>query len=199
MEFDFYTSDHHWGHKNIISYCNRPFSSLLEMHRVFVANYNKTVTRDSKVLWLGDCFFGDYTHPVVMEGLLKELKGKKYLLRGNHDKFVKTSTFLKAGFEAVFQTHFTAKIKDTPVRYSHYPYMDAGHITALRPAKEDNLPLVHGHTHEALKLTNDNTVHIGVDAWDFCPASVEDVHQLVLEAIKRGKNETRRSTKNPGI
>lgn len=38
----FYTSDLHIGHKNIIGFDHRPFSSLDEMTEKIIANWNKT-------------------------------------------------------------------------------------------------------------------------------------------------------------
>ncbi len=45
----FFTSDHHFGHANIIRFCNRPFEDVQEMDRVMIERWNeKSNTRDAK-------------------------------------------------------------------------------------------------------------------------------------------------------
>lgn len=51
----FFTSDQHYGHKNVITYCNRPFTSVEEMNDKLVEFHNQTVTKkDDLVYHLGD-------------------------------------------------------------------------------------------------------------------------------------------------
>jgi calcineurin-like phosphoesterase family protein len=45
--------------------------------------------------------------------------------------------------------------------------------------------IVHGHTHDKTRLTAKNTVHVGVDGWDYRPARFEEVEPLVEEAYRR--------------
>src|ERR1700677_1793896 len=93
-----FTSDPHFWHKNIIRLCNRPFSSVEEMHKQLIAHWNNVVSDEDTVYVLGDVFFcgAQKAHEI-----LNQLKGKKILVRGNHDKF--TLTKLKSMFSAVHQ------------------------------------------------------------------------------------------------
>lgn len=48
-----FTSDTHFGHKNIIDYSNRPFSSVEEMNEVLINNCNERVSNDDEIyLWV---------------------------------------------------------------------------------------------------------------------------------------------------
>ena len=57
----FFTSDTHFDHKNIIRYCNRPFSSIEEMNNFLIKRWNATVGPDDTVFHLGDVTFGGNT------------------------------------------------------------------------------------------------------------------------------------------
>ena len=78
----FFTSDTHFGHKNIIKYCNRPFSDIDEMNKVLINNWNKVVSEGDIVFHLGDFAFGGFP---LWESIRSRLNGSIYLIRGNHD------------------------------------------------------------------------------------------------------------------
>jgi calcineurin-like phosphoesterase family protein len=73
-------SDTHFGHAEIIQYCNRPYKDAEEMDRMLMANWNSMVKPWDTVYFLGDmCRKGE------LEGWLKRLNGRIVLIRGNHD------------------------------------------------------------------------------------------------------------------
>src|SRR5271166_5248346 len=76
-----FTSDHHFGHKNIITYCNRPFDSVDEMNEALVVAWNNLVKLDDTVYYVGDFSL----KPALMEQFAPRLHGKKILIAGNHD------------------------------------------------------------------------------------------------------------------
>lgn len=93
----FVTADTHFGHQNIIKYCNRPFMSTEEMDAALIKNWNETVSNKDLVIHLGDFALGsrDYTASII-----KKLNGKKYLIMGNHDNFSE-SFYRENGFDKV--------------------------------------------------------------------------------------------------
>ena len=80
---DFYISDLHFGHAAVLELCKRPFKDISEMNEALVANWNAAVGARDTVYVVGDLFYRSETDP---EDILRRLKGKKYLILGNHDK-----------------------------------------------------------------------------------------------------------------
>jgi calcineurin-like phosphoesterase family protein len=184
MHYDAYYSDPHLGHFNIIKYCNRPFTDRDHMVEEMVRRYNEVVSPRDSVLWLGDCFFLGVEEAAA---IMDRLNGKKWLLRGNHDKRISDHDFLWLGFEEVYTSHFVSTLDHIPVRYSHYPYVGYSadkRYPERRPPKESNVVLIHGHTHEPDRLTKAGTVHVGVDAWGYGPAPRNEVLALIEEAYE---------------
>ena len=88
----FFTADLHLGHSNVVKYCNRPFQTTEEMNEKLIENRNDTVSDRDEIYVIGDfAFMGTQQTEVI----LKHLKGRKYLLRGNHDKSLNETMALK--------------------------------------------------------------------------------------------------------
>ena len=54
---NYYISDLHIHHKNVIRFDNRPFADTDLMNAVLVNNWNERVTEDDHVYVLGDAFW----------------------------------------------------------------------------------------------------------------------------------------------
>lgn len=94
MSSIFFTSDSHFGHNNVIKYCNRPFSSIGEMDEKLISEWNNTVSKNDTVYHLGDFTFGDH------KPYLNRLNGKnKYLILGNHDRIDRAKN---AGWDNIY-------------------------------------------------------------------------------------------------
>ncbi len=79
----YYTADLHFGHKNILHYCNRPFTTVDEMDEVLLHNIQDTIGADDDLWIVGDFSFGRDKQP---ETLFEQIPGRKHLIIGNHDK-----------------------------------------------------------------------------------------------------------------
>ena len=84
MSQNFYISDLHFEHFNVIRYDNRPFSTVEEMNSTLITNWNKVVSDDDAVYILGDVSWS--SDPYTNKKFLNALKGNKILIKGNHDK-----------------------------------------------------------------------------------------------------------------
>ena len=78
-----FTSDNHFGHENIIRFCNRPFISSHEMDCAMIDNWNKVVKPQDIVYHLGDVTLGDNAMQY-----LEKLNGAIYIIETpwHHDK-----------------------------------------------------------------------------------------------------------------
>ena len=76
-----FTSDTHFGHKNIINFCERPFKDTDEMDEFIINNWNSKINKDDIVFHLGDFAFASNKR---WQELICRLNGKIYLILGNH-------------------------------------------------------------------------------------------------------------------
>ena len=77
-----YTSDLHFGHKNVMLFDHRPFADVEEMDAFIMQCWNSRVQSDDMVYILGDFC---HKSPKTPDWYLKRLKGHKTLIIGNHD------------------------------------------------------------------------------------------------------------------
>lgn len=77
----FYISDWHYGHANVIAFDNRPFKSLLEMDEALVDRWNAVVSPGDIVYVLGDMF---WCKVMTIEQIKEMVNGSAYdFLRTN--------------------------------------------------------------------------------------------------------------------
>lgn len=182
MIIDAFTSDQHYGHKNILKFCEprgEAFEDIEAHNEALIENYNSVVTDDMTVCHVGDIFFCSTTKA---KKIMDRLNGRKILVHGNHDR--SHATMVGLGFELVAD-RLRIPIAGRTALICHYPYKHAtydGHRHDLRymdrrPEKKDGEVLIHGHIHSDVKVRQ-TMIHVGVDAWDFKPCLFSDVETL---------------------
>lgn len=111
----YFTSDQHLGHPAIISMQNRPFRDIEDMNRTIINNYNSIVHKDDTVYILGDIY---HRLPVdTANDLIAELKGRKILATGNHDK-----KYHQRLFEGIYDFK-TVSLNGKYFTLMHYPML----------------------------------------------------------------------------
>lgn len=79
---NYYISDLHYGHENIIKICNRPFNTVEEMNKSIVDVINNTCGEEDILYHIGDISMKKKWY----EELASQLKCKLVCINGNHDK-----------------------------------------------------------------------------------------------------------------
>jgi calcineurin-like phosphoesterase family protein len=162
---DLFTSDTHFGHVNIITYCSRPFRDVEEMNRSMIERWNARVRSEDTVFHLGDFAMGKKD---LIPTYLKALNGYKILILGNHDRSAKSMR--EAGFDEVHEVGiYQSPVGEVLLR--HHPDLDfdlAGRFKLM----------LNGHVHERwcsrTTVRGGLLINVGVDQNDFQPISFEE-------------------------
>jgi calcineurin-like phosphoesterase family protein len=177
---DFFTSDTHFGHVNIIPYCNRPFGSVQEMNSVLIARWNRRVGKNDTVYHLGAFAMGPKD---LWPNYRRQLNGRVVFILGNHDEpFSKFQEMLQPGDE-----WFTDYVyRDNTGRQISLAHIPPDH-DEVRPRegrllRANSFPEVKpdlmfcGHIHIQWRTHPINgCVNVGVDVWDYEPRTLDEI------------------------
>lgn len=160
---DFFTSDLHLNHFNVIRFCNRPFNSLEEMNSVLIENWNKKVKSSDTVYVLGDFIFMGNSFSV--RNILQQLNGKKILIIGDHDKPTKNIKELEQ------HQYYFYKNKDIMIALFHW---------CIRNWQRSHYNSWHlyGHSHGRLSPIG-KSWDVGVDNNKFEPLSLDEIINIM--------------------
>jgi len=136
---NYYISDLHFGHKDVLSFDHRPFSDVYQMEEVITMYWNSTVRKEDTVYIIGDFCWGKEDEWLR---ILNRLEGQKVLIQGNHDLRA-PSAKLKAMF-ADIKPYKEIVDNNRKVLMCHYPmlfykhsnspdyFMLCGHVHATK-------------------------------------------------------------------
>lgn len=173
---EWFTSDTHYGHHNVIRYSNRPFNNAEEMDEAMIKGWNSKVSPSDTVYHLGDFFFCGEDRAV---SILNRLNGKKILIMGNHDKQVKRSERIREKLTKVCD-YLELHINKQKIVMSHYPMItwNASHYGSW---------MLHGHSHHSMRYPFVGRIlDVGVDGegYNFSPISFQDIKQKMDKVTK---------------
>lgn len=127
----YYIADTHFGHENAIAFDKRPFENVHEMDMMMIQQWNSVVKDNDDVYILGDFCFKSVKQPMWY---IKQLKGRKHLIIGNHDqKLLKDEVAMKDIVSVEKMTYvndgkYTCVLCHFPLaEWNHY-YKGAWHI-----------------------------------------------------------------------
>ena len=183
------TSDLHFGHRNVIRFCNRPFVDEKHMAEELIEGWNRKVKPNDFIFSLGD--FSWWTGRHEVKKLVERLKGRKYFVPGNHCK--------EGMYELVHDNPDFHECSDVTVLYirgqegdprfadkkvyeivlSHYP------LTCWSHSDYDNCYQFFGHIHSQagtpltefgnpIPIKPGKQMDVGCDRWGYAPIDLFD-------------------------
>lgn len=165
----YFTSDFHFGHDKEFLYKPRGYNSIFEHDKDIIEKYNSIIDDEDIVYILGDIYMVDPVHGI---DCLKQLKGNKYIIRGNHDSDAKWETY--KDYAKLLGYAYQIKYRKLNLYLSHYPT-----ITANYDEKHfsEHVLCISGHTHFKDKFYNDNPFiyNVCLDAHDNKPVSIDEI------------------------
>lgn len=147
------------------------------MNEELVRRHNYIVQEEDTVYVLGDLMMG----PDIESGmeLIKQMKGKKIIVRGNHDSDKRVKAY-----EAIYPVHDALRIKYNGYNFflCHYPTMTANFESHIKACTIS----LHGHTHQQTNFYEEMPwiFHVGVDSHNCFPISIDEVIKDINEQVK---------------
>lgn len=168
----YFISDTHFNHENIIKYCNRPFKNFKEMNERIIKNWNDIINENDIIYHLGDLALG---RKELIFDITKRLKGKKSLIRGNHDKW-SVNTYEELGFEV---------LKNSPIKLEIEKLL-LSHIPVPDKLIQNGFVNIHGHIHnkflydcvekyDSSLYSIDKHINVSCDVTDFKPVNFQQI------------------------
>ena len=190
----FFTSDTHWGHANILGFCNRPFANVEEMNHKLIENWNNKVPTDGLVFHLGDFAWGGYP---FWKNIRSQLNGEIILIKGNHDEKNMTPTAAEELFKFV-TPQMKIRVEGRSVYLNHNPFLCYG------GTYRDPKGLVYqafGHVHsgpgakgldvDRLSILFPTQYDVGVDNNNYEPISWAEFDEKISRQLLKTKFKTK--------
>lgn len=165
----FFSSDHHFYHRNIIVTCNRPFIDIDDMNNALIQNHNMKVTNDDIEYFLGDFIFKNDVNAVIR--ILKQMNRQKHFICGNHDKIMYDDRIREQFVSFTPNSLKEIRIGNKYITLSHYA------MFVWNKSHHNSLNLF-GHSHGMLsQFENSQQLDVGVDCWDYAPVSLDEIKE----------------------
>lgn len=167
----FLISDTHFGHAGMLEFKDndgvplRPFKNVEEMDETMVDNWNRVVRPEDRVYHIGDVVINRRFLPIM-----NRLKGRKKLIRGNHDLFK-----LK-DYAPYFEDFYGCYVLKDMI-LTHIPI----HPDCLIHRFGTN---VHGHLHSNVVCKPNGTldtkyISVCVEKINYTPISIDDLRKRI--------------------
>ena len=158
------SSDHHFFHKNIIRFADRPHAGVDEMNQDMLDKHNLFVTPDDISILGGDIGFG----PVAQTNeILDQMNGYKIMIIGNHDWEHKKAVVKKYNVNEMYMSYFL-EVDEFDVLFTHAPFVATDMLT------NPKLRNIYGHIHEKT-IDHPHYINMCVEHSEYRPRLLVDL------------------------
>ncbi|MBQ2803763.1 MAG: metallophosphoesterase [Lachnospiraceae bacterium] len=159
----YFIADTHFSEEGMLHYENRPFENTEEMDATIISNWNRLIKDEDCIYVLGD--WGAEGHEAE---ILNKLKGRKYLVKGNHDVHP-NEYYRKAGF---------AEVYDYPIILQEFWILSHEPLYVNR-----NMPYanIFGHVHNSPLFKDYSSQHfcVSLERIHYVPIAFEEIVRKV--------------------
>jgi calcineurin-like phosphoesterase family protein len=157
-----FISDTHFGHRKILTLCNRPYKSMEEMDEDLIKKWNDKVSNKDVIYHMGD-----FAWKHVNAKYRNRLNGNIHLIQGNHD-------ILKGDDYKLFGSVSLLKVLNfdgQAIALCHYPILHW-------PKSHRGAWHLYGHVHGKYPCVG-KSHDVGVDVNGFKPLHFEEIRELM--------------------
>lgn len=151
-----FTSDLHFLHKNVVKFCNRPWTFEQQTDEL-ISRWNQKASINSNVYHLGDFIFVGTTKFPIFVDIISKLNGKIHFIKGNHchRNFWKMVEDANLPNIVLIDNYLELSIEKQQVILFHYPISNWNnmHYGSI---------MLHGHEHGAFKREG-KILDVGID------------------------------------
>lgn len=189
------TSDLHFGHRNVIRFCDRPFVDEKDMGKALLGNWNNRVHPNDFIFNLGDTFWFNDRHSC--KKIVQKMHGKKYFILGNHCSEHQYELIDDPDLHICSDiVHLYVRGQESDPRFagqkvyeivlSHYPMSTFSHCDAKNcfhffghiHSRKGQPMLEFGHP---IALAKQNSMDVGVDRHDYAPVEFFEALQKIKD------------------
>jgi len=156
-----FIADLHFDDAEVMRYDKRPFETVEEMNSAIIKAWNSTVMPEDTVYVLGDV--ADNRNGNRIKEIIRQLKGRKILVIGNHDKSRTDEFWRECGFAEVYRAKAII-LED---------WLVIGHEPPAYMSREVPWVWLYGHVHdsEMYQTITGYSACVCASRWDYKPVS----------------------------
>lgn len=178
----YFTSDTHFWHRAIITYCNRPWPDQETMNAGLIERWNSRIKATDTVYHLGDFAFCGAQKAI---DIYSQLRGTKILIKGNHDsKQVRNLPWDGIYDYYVHREHILYEDDEGNIQQFHQPIVLMHFPILSWDGMAHGAWHLHGHCHGSLPDNGSFRMDVGVDTNDWYPYSIDDIRtKMALRSV----------------